>query len=523
MLKKQNIGKKEIRTQLQQRAYMCEFYGPRGYVADLSFFIDGKWIPADLEKAEELAWLLYRTGTIGAEDILKTVTEKKYPDKKEDLNLQAILAIDPLRCAAKRDRSREVYPEFCAEMKNEGVSGQKAKIKWLLKKAGMDVAVEEVQFPGAAAELEKQFLEARKLEAEGKDFKQVAQAYEPIAEAGHSEAMRRLGLIKRDILSENACTALYETGQKLLEKAAEAGNTLAAYDLGKKEPDIAFLAGLAGQENLDALYALGCLLENKNWEVAQACFRNIEEILGDPIAKKNGEGIEWLRKLGDKFGIMDSKYYLKLADAGTQIGYIPSQMELALMTHVMMERAFEKSGNKAGQYGDFGYAAYIINVLDGPAKAGIAKAKAMISNYRTEQSAYYTWQGKELKEAEAGTGIAWEYLKNKTTPKERLARTAANHHLQVQAVYYTRIFKGLNYYQIHKRLFDSDAGEASVEEFMKAMPATTSKNTASKSSFTYDSNAMDDYKADTSFKNMPSCIYDDTDEISIGIKLKLPS
>ena len=62
---------------------MCEFYGPRGYVADLSFFIDGKWIPADLEKAEELAWLLYRTGTIGAEDILK------HSEKRKIYNLQA--------------------------------------------------------------------------------------------------------------------------------------------------------------------------------------------------------------------------------------------------------------------------------------------------------------------------------------------------------------------------------------------------------------------------------------------------
>lgn len=509
---------RQIRAKLQQKTYINEFMGPAGYTAEgcLDFFTDGKLVPADLDKAEELAWLLCRTGCEKSAGMLKKILKQKYPERSGNLDINRVISDYPTVCIAKHDRSKKKYAEFCEEMKTAGVSDQMAVIDWLLKKAEWNVEVKSVAFPGAAAELEKQFKEARAIEAKGQDFKQAIAAYEPLAQAGHSEAMRRLGLIQRDITSENACTVEYASGQSWIEKAAQTGNALAAYDLGGREVDVAFVAGLAGQGYLDALYALGCMVEKgqggkANWDVAQAIFRNMEQLIGNPIAAKNGEGIEWLRKLGEKFSIIDDDYYIKLADAGSAIGYGPSQTEHIYMSHEMMRRAYEKSNDKAGEYGDFGYCSYIIKLSQEPQKAGIARAKKIAENCKKEQYNYSDWKEKKLKEAEAGTGI-WQYNRDKFSPKERMARAIASMHRDLKALYFTRCQRGMNFYKISDKILESENYDASVEEAMKMLPkearSTYGAETSKKRDSEFNWDPVKEHKENMSFKNMPSYIYD---------------
>ncbi len=502
---------KSIRAKMQQGAYIDDISGPSGYysVGLLNFFIDGELIPADLDRAEEIAWMLNRNQTIAARDMIKEIYAKKYPDKQDEFNFELLESIDALRCKAKRERSKEVYEEYRAEMKSEGVNSQADEIQWILKKAGYNISLQSVSFPGADGDAEQKFQAARKIEAAGQDFKAAAKAYEPAAEAGHSEAMRRLGLIQRDMISEDACSSLYASGENWLKKAEEAGNTLAAFNLEKNVEDISFIASMAGQGNLDALYILGCIVEKNHWEAAQAIFRNMEALIGDPVAAKNGEGIEWLRTLGQKFGILDQNYYIRLADAGNEIGYAPSQLALAKLTPVMMDRACEQSGAKAGEYGDFGFCQYTINILNPAKKAGISEAKFMADALRNEQIEYSNWFNTKIKEAENGTGT-WEYFKNKLSPRERVAKQLAQIHTNINAVYYTRTLRGINYSEIWDRLMDTSYGD-SLEQAQNAIASIpeVSKKAASSNSASIGSNPLEDWNEDHNCKNLPSVIYDD--------------
>lgn len=500
-----------IRAKMQQGAYIDDISGPSGYysVGLLNFFINGELIPADLDRAEEIAWMLNRNQTIAAKDMIREIYAKKYPDKQDEFNFELLESIDALRCRAKRERSKEVYEEYRTEMKSEGVNDQAGAIQWILKKAGYDINLQPVSFPGADGDAEQKFQAARKIEAAGQDFKAAVKAYEPAAEAGHSEAMRRLGLIQRDVISEDACSSTYTTGENWLKKAEEAGNTLAAFHLEKNIEDISFIASMAGQGDLDALYILGCIVEKNSWEAAQAIFRNMEALIGDPIAAKNGEGIEWLRKLGEKFGILDQNYYIRLADAGNEIGYAPSQLALAKLTPVMMDRACEQSGGKAGEYGDFGFCQYTLRVLNPASKAGISEAKFMATALRSEQTEYYNWFDKKIKEAENGTG-SWEYFRNKLSPRERVAKQWAQIHTSINAVYYTRTLRGINYSEIWNKLMDTSYGD-SLEQAQNAIASIpeVSKKEKPSSSAPIGGNPLDEWNEDHNFKNLPSVIYDD--------------
>ena len=278
---------------------------------DVSFFLDGELVPVDVEKAQELVWLLALTGTDNAASQLKKVYEKKDPEFAKTMDADRIVSEYPVMCLGLKARSERIYKELCEEMQAAGVSGLAAEIDHVLKKAEWNVPIAPVTFPGATAELDKQFEAARAIEAKGQDFRAASSALAGvIAAGGHTEAMRRNGLILRDILAKNALCADYTNGQALLEEAARAGNALAAFDLGRKEIDTAFIAGLAAQGNLDALYALGCMLEKgiggkDNWGAAQFMFHTMEKLIGDAVANKDGEGIEWLRKLGKKFSVID--------------------------------------------------------------------------------------------------------------------------------------------------------------------------------------------------------------------------
>ena len=482
--------------------------GVSRFYDNIDFFLEGE--AKDIEKAEELAWMLYRTGTLSAKEILKDVMKCKYPEKQEEeFNIDALCAMDSLVLSAKCDRSKEVYEEFKEELKTAGLSGQKAFVELLLKKAEVEVDVVDAAFPGATAGLDQKFAVARKIEAAGKDFNKAISAYEPVAQAGHTEAMRRMGLIMRDIVSENCTTDMYKNGQAWIEKAAAAGNALAAYNLDEKNVNIAFIAGLAAQGNLEALYALGNIFA-KNWEVAQGFFRNMEELIGDPIADKNGEGIEWLYKLGPKFFIYKLAYYEKLAKAGHEIGYAPSTVRYILMSHLMQEGAVERFGNKAGDRGDFGYSRYVESVAYPAGEAGIARAKAIYSALRSEGYNFSSYERNTLEQAEKGTGV-WQYTASKTTPQQRVARAATNLHNYSLAMYYTRKGFGLNYREIEEKLFNSKDTNDLMKSIMGQLGGASKKGSSASvsRSASNEPSLMDEFNANKNCKNLPNCIYDD--------------
>ncbi len=483
-------AERAFRATLQQKIEFSETSGASPHYPSMhmfSFFTNGKYIPADYDKALELALQLSLTGTIAAKEIISEIVALKYPDKKDQIDVDFLIADYPCYCSAITARSKKKYREYAEEMKASGITGQTEIIEWLLKKADWNVSVSETNFPGVTAENDRQFHEARAIEAAGQDFNKAAAAYEAPAAAGHTEAMRRLGLIKRNILSENDLSNDFTAGTEWLKKAAEAGNALAAFDLGEKNPNVAFIAGLAASWYPDALFALGCMLEKglggqANHDVAQSVFRLMETKLGDPIAKKDGEGIEWLRKLGEKFRIIDDRYFIRLADAGCAIGYMPSQTELLYISHEMMRRAYEKSGDKVGEYGDFGYTSYIIELAKAPCRAGIAKAKAISRAMRREQSDFQTWRTRNLNDAERGTGDYQNTFWLKFSPAERLSRAAVSMHKSNSLpMLYTRLQKGLNFSEIHTKIFESGDFNADVEAVLNKLTENSQPQAAAPS------------------------------------------
>lgn len=468
---------KAFRATLQQKAYIDEIWGPSGYSApDVNFFLDGRLVPPDVEKAQELVWLLALTGTDNATAQLKKVYEVKDPEFAKTMDADRVVSEYPVMCMGLEARSKRIYNELCEEMQAAGVSGLANEIDYVLKKAEWNVTIAPVTFPGATAELEEQFAAARAIEAKGQDFKAAADALEAVATAGHTEAMRRQGLIRRDILAKDALCTDYTYGQGLLEDAARAGNALASFDLGHKEIDVAFIAGLAAQGNLDALYALGCMVEKgiggkDNWGAAQFMFRTMEKLIGDAVANKNGEGIEWLRKLGKKFYVIDDNYYIKLVDAGSAIGYMPSRVALIYMSDEMMRRAYARSGNKFGAGLDFGYSDLIMELAKEPCNAGIAEAAKISRALREEHYAADRWLRKELEKAEQGKD-SWSWAASRgMSPEERVARQTASCQRSATAVYYTRLQQGANFYSIHNRLIDTEDFDGAVADIRRQMDA----------------------------------------------------
>lgn len=487
-----------FRATLQQKAYIDEIWGPSGYSApDVDFFLNGILVPPDVEKAQELAWLLALTGTDNAAAQLKKVYEVKDPEFAKTMDADRVVSEYPVMCMGLEARSKRIYSDLCEEMQAAGVSGLANEIDYVLKKAEWDVPIAPVTFPGITAELEAQFAAARALEAKGQDFNAISDAYQAPAIAGHSEATRRHGLILRDILAKNELHDFYFLGRSYLEDAARAGNALAAFDLGYKEIDTAFIAGLAAQGNLDALYALGCMLEKgiggkDNWGAAQFMFRTMEKLIGDAVAKKDGEGIEWLRKLGKKFFVINDNYYIKLADAGSAIGYLPSRVALIYMSDEMMRRAYDRSGNKFGAGLDFGYTDLIMELAKEPSNAGIAEAAKISRALHEEHYAADRWLRKELEKAEQGKD-SWSWAASRgMSPEERVARQTVSCQRSATAVYYTRLQQGANFYSIHKRLIDTEDFDGAVADIRRQMDArerarsTTSASTASRTQISDD-------------------------------------
>lgn len=120
-----------------------------------------------------------------------------------------------------------------------------------------------------------------------------------------------------------------------------------------------------------------------------------------------------------------------------------------------------------GDYGDFGYCAYIIEQAKAPCKAGMEKVAVLSRALREEQLGFKTWSQKQLTDAEQGTGYTWQYVGSKFTPQERVARTLKSIHRNVSTVYATRCQQGLNYYEISKKMLDSDDFDATYDMAMR--------------------------------------------------------
>lgn len=168
-----------------------------------------------------------------------------------------------------------------------------------------------------------------------------------------------------------------------------------------------------------------------------------------------------------------------------------------------MRRAYEKSDDKAGDYGDFGYCAYIINEAKKPSAAGITRAKSISKSCREEQEGFCKWRDKEIHEAKEGTG-SWAYTANKFTAEERVARKLTSIHCEIKTVYFTRCQKGMNFYDICEELRNSEDYEASAAQMLQKLPKAASS------------------EGTTAIRGIPSFIIDDLgctwffDGVSLG-------
>lgn len=484
--KAKDWNERALRAKLQQKVYGTST-GFTGYTCDknIHFLLDNELVPADTERALDLTTLALSNGTHDAVQYLRKIMCMIHPEEEESIkskkvSFESLYTDYAVTNIARRARSKKIYEDLTKEMQDTGVTGTEHIIPWLLQKAEWKIEDTYQGFPGANQELEEQYQASREMEARGNDYNKTAELYEPVAAAGHSEAQRRLGILLRDILSKSEVDKEYAAGLDWLEKACSAGNALAAFDLKKEKIDVGFIAGLAVQENLDALYALGCLVESgkggpANWGVAQFIFRYMQDVIGDPVARGDGEGIEWLRRLGEKLEIIDEQYYIRLADAGSAIGYAPSQTELLYMTEEVMRRAYAQSNDQAGSSYDFGYNRWIINAAAAPAKAGMAKA-AKISRYCGKEASDIEYWGREsLSKAEQGKEGTWTLsAMQQKTPKERVEIQLKWNMHDILVAYRTRLRKGLNYYEICDEVREDKACQDSIASIQQKLSRTGS-------------------------------------------------
>jgi TPR repeat protein len=410
----------------------------------------------NLKDAEKLSMIMLKMGHEGAIKCLDYVqklsdqasgndSEEKQPSS---LTFAQQYGMYLAYLAGIHARSEKIYEDLKAEMHVDNVTeGTPQAIDWLLKKAGWQIEPSEAVFPGESEELNVKFEQAREVEQLGNDFKKAEKLYESIAQAGHTEAQRRLGRIQCDIRSKYFNDEKDLKGQAWLAKAADGGNAIAAFELERPDINVAQIAALAKAGNRDALYVLGCLLENgqggtANWGVSQAIFHILWDQIGDAVNNKDGEGIEWKRKLGEKMGMGTEEFHAQLAREGSDIGYAPSQYifmcmtrDFALYTDEKFKGVKEENGRMSGYFDrniwEFGAA---------PSKAGLAKA-AVLVKYHEEQNMYTTnYCRDKLQEAELGKG---PFTGSSMSPKERVAMVAADLQAYITAAYMVRKSYGI--------------------------------------------------------------------------------
>ena len=274
------------------------------------FFLDGKYVPRDPERAMRLVDKFIDAGDTKAvylrQEVLRQLlpadaaVEDEFPREgyaehfpKYEAELERLQRDRLLDRAAFQAARGEAVEKLEKEMAGAGFDGQSAEgLPWLLKRIGWPV-------PGKAPDAPSQAV-AELIAFEEKEGKMdyITGDYRTLAEEGDPEAMRRLGNILRDVKSPYPGSAKEREGTAWLQKAADTGNVLARYALDPRGTDAAAMAALARTGNIEALYDLGHMVERGlggpvSWAGAVVIWDMAWNIIGDCLARNDDWGRVW--------------------------------------------------------------------------------------------------------------------------------------------------------------------------------------------------------------------------------------
>jgi len=173
------------------------------------------------------------------------------------------------------------------------------------------------------------FRRARAAERQGLDFKEVARLYEPLAKAGHAEAMRRLGEVSVRLAGSYDCP-----GAKWLEKAKAAGDPVS-------NENWVIMAAMAADGDAECAGKLGVHYRTKAKQTRSPCDKLLSSVFvqaGEDlyeIQAKNGspEAMYALFiQLEDRFGDINSprsQRGMVWGKKALHLGYAPMVFEVA--------------------------------------------------------------------------------------------------------------------------------------------------------------------------------------------------
>lgn len=337
-------------------------------------------VTLDEKNAKEAASLLQKAADAGNLRALYDLGNKDtIPNEYNQLKISYL--IERYAQAVTKDNAKKALEN---EMQAAGVASDTAsQIDWLLQKAGWPAASANYSEP-VKPELDGEFMKARDVERQGKDFKKAVKLYQPAAEGGHPEAMRRLGNLLVNVRSLYEGDADDNAGRQWLEKAAAAGSVLASFDLGKKDTNPAHMAALAKTGLPDALHHLAAMVlvgwgGPANETVGLALTRVAFSALNDPVKRGDGEGMEWCRKLC-LLQKCDEEHQIYWAGNADKADYRPGSYALANLL-------FARSGGPEFQRA---YAAKAYN-------AGYEKSYGMMKYLRREQDDWKFYCDEEIR------------------------------------------------------------------------------------------------------------------------------
>lgn len=258
--------------------------------------------------------------------------------------------------------------------------------------------------PGFQNEHVEEFNRARSIERSGKDYIKAAELYYPLAQAGNSEAMRRLGNIKRNILYRTLGDAQFIEGDNLLKNAARMGNVLACWNV-DNEADASDMAALAIQGDYEAVLALASMIgEGKggpaNLVVKRAMLWYLRKRIGKVSQNWDGENV---------------MIYLQ-AGRGLDLNIIDRQEEAACLLRAdELDYAPGTFGLLRSYIGRMGYYNYEKKLAEKAMKAGYGRAEIIYENAVKEERGWEKHVGFVLREAQSGRAFNCD-----TNPEKRI-------------------------------------------------------------------------------------------------------
>lgn len=397
----------------------------------VDYFLDGKYVPRNLERAMGVVNKLIDAGepkavylrqdvirqqipddAPGKNDFLRSDYEANYQKYVEALKLLQVGKLADLYTfqSVRLAEIEKLEPEFSAA----GFDEKSAKgLPWLLEKIGWPA-------PGAAPVISrsqalKELIEEN--ETIGRMYNDPS--YEELAKEGNVEAMRRAGQLLRDVRSAYPGSDEDTRGIKWLQKAAEAGDVLAQYLLDPKKTDASAMAALAQTGDIEALYDLGHMVEKgyggpASPAVAFMIWNMAWNIIGDCRERKDYHGMVWKYKLAKAQGdIREETLIFWCAGEVDESGewsiaskYGPASYELQRSNFAeRTENGYDWMGKQAGYY------------------SGYAKAK-LLCNLQHERDA--RWDGY--------VNRFYTYADRKTPAKEKAARAKIERELQTSSI-----------------------------------------------------------------------------------------